>query len=138
MPLAVALQTVPETGQPVVERNQQTLRVFFKVTPSGDYPTGGDPLDLTQLFGAGGIPGLTLPTRSLPLKVTLISAKPAAAPQTNMFVYNFAPGTTLSNGTMQVMTGAAAQTALTELSAGAYPAGVLADTILGEAVYPIS
>ena len=36
---------------------------------------------------------------------------------------------------MQIFTGAAAQTALTELSAGNYPAGFLNDVIQGEAYF---
>jgi hypothetical protein len=52
-----------------------------------------------------------------------------------LFIYQYAPSTTNANGTFQVFTGAAAQAALTELSAGAYPANVLNDVISGEAYF---
>ena len=43
----------------------------------------------------------------------------------------------LNNGTMQVFTGAAAQAALTEMTAGNYVANVLNDTIIGEAFFAV-
>ena len=45
------------------------------------------------------------------------------------------PGTSSALGKIQMFTGAAAQSALTEFTAGAYPAGALADSILGRAVF---
>lgn len=140
MPLAVTLQTTSDNGQPVIEKTPLLFRVFGKVTPSGSYATGGDTLDLSSssLFSTtASAPGKSLPSAGLPIYVRFWSAKSAASPQTNLFVYNFAPGTTNANGKMQVFTGAAAQTALTELSAGAYPAGVTADVIYFEAAFPV-
>ena len=82
------------------------------------------------------MPGQVLPTFELPAKVEIQSVRPkGAANSGNLFIYNYAPSTTLQNGTMQVFTGAAAQTALTELSAGNYPAGVTTDTIQGEGIF---
>lgn len=137
MPIgSLALQTASSTGQPIgIEEGQKTFRVFFTFKLTGSYVAAGDTFDLTQLFAltAGG-PGSSLTTGSLPIKVELQSIQSPGA--TNLFIYSFAPGTTLLNGKVQVFTGAAAQTALTELSAGAYPAGVTGDTIEGEVVFP--
>ena len=99
------------------------------------YVPGGDTLDLTQIYAlASTAPGWNLPTIDLPLRVVIVSQRPkGAANNGNLYLYEFAPGTTLQNGAMQVFTGAAAQTAPTELSAGNYPAGVTTDTIQAEA-----
>lgn len=141
MSVTVAIRTntsgIGSGGQPLIEKHAKTLHIFFSVTPSGSYATGGDTLDLTALFGTAGLPGYSFPTASLPEKVEFSSNKPASGAQTNLFVYNYVPGTTLANGKFQVFTGAAAQTALTELSAGAYPAGVTADVIEGELIIPV-
>jgi hypothetical protein len=138
MSLAIAIQTSSDNAQPLIEKTPKLLRVRGIITPSGNYAAGGDTLDLTTIFAlAAGAPGASLPTAALPVEVRIWSACPAATPQTHQYQYGFAPGTTLKNGTMQVFTGAAAQTALTELSAGAYPAGVTGDVILFEACFPV-
>lgn len=139
MPIgSLALQTASATGQPIgIEDGQKTFRIFFQFKLTGSNPAAQfDVLDLTLLFAltAGG-PGASLPTGSLPIKVELQSIL-STAPGANLFIYDWVPGTTLSNGGVAVYTGAAAQTGLTLLSAGAYPAGVLADTIEGEAIFP--
>lgn len=141
MAVTVAVRTavsgIGSGGQPLIEKHAKTLHVFFSVTASGSYATGGDTCDLTALFGSTGLPGYSFPTSSLPEKVEFSSNRPTSSAQTNLFVYNYVPGTTLANGKFQVFTGAAAQTALTEFSAGVYPAGVLADVIEGELIIPI-
>lgn len=131
-----AQQTSSATGQPIgFDESQKTLHLWVTFKLTGSYPTGGDPFDITQFFTAtAGGPGASIPTGALPLKVEFTSQKPTA--QTNLYVYNYLPGTTLANGTIQVYTGAAAQTGLTELSAGAYAAGILADVIQAEIVFP--
>src|ERR1035441_9535222 len=123
-----AQQTSSNTGMPIgIEEGQKTFRLFFTATVTGTYVTGGFTLDLTQLFTAtAGGPGASLITAANPLIVRIQSARPSSSPQTNQFEYSYAPGTTAANGLCQIFTGAAAQTALTELSAGALPAGVLA------------
>lgn len=137
MPIgSLAQQTASNTGQPIgIEDNHKTLRVWFTFKLTGNYPLHGDPLDLTLLFAttAGG-PGASLPTGSLPIKVEFQSV--LSGGQTAAYIYQYSPGTTLANGTVQLFTGAAAQSGLTEFTAGAYPAGVLADTIQGEAIFP--
>lgn len=136
--VTLALQTSSNTGLPIgIDDRQKTFSIPFTMTLTGAYVTGGFTLDLTQLFAAAaGGPGMSLPTNALPLRVTFESARPSSSPQTNLYIYNYAPGTTQANGLVQIFTGAAAQTALTELSAGALPAGVTGDTIVGEVVFP--
>lgn len=141
MAATVSLRTnssgIGSGGQPMIEKTGKMLRIYFTVTPSGSYATGGDTLDLTAVFGTTGLPGYSFPTASLPERVEIQSVKPTSAAQTNLFEYSYVPGTTLANGKFQVFTGAAAQTALTELSAGAYPAGVTAHVIEGVAIIPV-
>lgn len=135
---SLAQVTASNTGQPIgIEEGQKTFKLFFTFKLTGNNPAAQfDVLDLLQLFtAAAGGPGASLITGSLPIKVELQSVLPSA-PGANAFIYNWIPGTTLSNGGVAVYTGAAAQTGPTLLSAGAYPAGVLADTIQGEATFP--
>src|ERR1017187_502498 len=85
------------------------------------YVTGGIACDLSQLgIAAGGVP----------VSVDVNSARAAGASAANTYLYNYLPGTTQANGVLQINTGAAAQTAPTELSAGNIPAGVSGDTIV--------
>lgn len=135
---ALAQQTSSNTGLPIGEdQAQKTFKIYFTFTVTGSYVAGGFLLDLTQLFTAtAGGPGASLTTPAVPLKVELQSLASTVVAQTNLYVYNYAPGTTVANGKVQIFTGAAAQTALTELSAGALSAGLLADTIQGEATFP--
>lgn len=145
MALSVKLQTSSQMGQPVHWKTGKIYHVLFTITPTNansgananPYVAGGDTLDLSQLFGINsGAPGSVLPTFELPVKVEINSARLAGgASSANLFVYQWSPGTTLLNGTMQIFTGAAAQTGLTELSAGNYPAGVLNDVIQAEALF---
>jgi hypothetical protein len=143
--LSVKIQNSSQTGQPLYWKEGKIFKILFTITPTNvnsgananPYVAGGDTLDLTQLMGLlAGAPGSTLPTFEAVAKVEIQSVRPqGAANSANLFVYSYAPGTTLANGTMQVFTGAAAQTALTELTAGNYPAGVTTDTIQGEAYF---
>jgi hypothetical protein len=131
--------------QPLQWKEGKIFKVLFTITPTNvnsagnanPYVAGGDTLDLTQLVNlAGGAPGATLPTFELPAKVVIMSARPSGATGfAGLYEYQYAPGTTLKNGTMQIFTGAAAQSPLTELTAGNYPANVLNDTIIGEAYF---
>jgi hypothetical protein len=115
-------------GAPVVTGIEFTgngLHVYGTIpTPTGNYSTAGDTVSfagIDQIKASG-----------LPFRINIWSNK---AGQTNLFIYNYAAGTSLANGKVQVFSGAAAQTGLTELSAGAYPAGVLADTLQFEIIY---
>lgn len=144
--LTTQVQIDAATGQPLIWKEGKILKVLFTVTPTNvnspgnlnPYVAGGDTLDLTQLLGSltSDAPGGVLPTVSLPAKVEFQSARPKGNADSNkLFCYSYAPNTTLANGTMQVFTGAAAQSPLTELTAGNYPAAVLDDVIQGEAYF---
>jgi hypothetical protein len=109
------------------EFTSSKLHLFGTITPTGTYPTTGDTLSFAGLD--------QIKSGQVPTYVRIWSARPTSSAQTNLFVYNYVPGTTQANGKMQVFTGAAAQTALTEFSTASYPAGVTADTIQFEAVF---
>lgn len=143
--LALEILASSSMLQPLAWKESKIFKVLFTITPTNvdspgnanPYVAGGDTLDLTQLVSlTGGAPGATLPTFESVALVRILSARPnLATGYAGLFLYQYAPGTTLKNGTMQVFTGAAAQAALTELAAGNYPANVLNDTIIGEAYF---
>lgn len=143
--LSVKLQTSSSMGQPLAWKEGKIFKVLFLITPTNvntgananPYVAGGDTLDLTQLFNlTSSAPGLSLPTFEAVAKVEIQSARlQGGVGSAGLFLYQFAPGTTLANGTMQIFTGAAAQAALTELAAGNYPANVLNDVISAEAYF---
>lgn len=109
---------------------QGNIRYFGTIVPTGNYVAGGDQLDLGA--GAAYPPGEAGPmSTSAPFKVRIFSK---AAPNSG-YDYEYVPGSTASNGKMQVLTGSAAQSPSTELTAGAYPGGVTGDTIAFEAEF---
>ena len=133
-----AVQTSSVTGLPMISEDQNTLTIWFTLVAAGVYAAGGIPIDFTQLFAAlAAAPGASLPTNAAPLTPVSLesSLSPGAA---NLYVYHFVPGSPSnpSNGKVQILTGAAAQTGLTELTAGALPAGVTADIISGKVTFP--
>lgn len=133
-----AVQTSSVSGLPMISEDQLTITIWFTLVAAGVYVAGGIPIDYTQLFALlAAAPGASLPTGAAPL--TPVSLESSRSPgQANLYSYHFAPGSPSnpSNGFVQVLTGAAAQTADTELSAGALPAGVTADTISGRVTFP--
>jgi len=110
----------------------RNLIVFGTVawSPSADtYTTGGNTMSFAGFDD--------IKTSSLPNFVEVISQPTSANHAANSYVYQFLPGTTLANGTLQIFTGAAAQTGLTELTSNAaIPAGVSGDTIKFRASFP--
>jgi hypothetical protein len=131
-----AVQTSSVTLEPMVTEDQKTLTIFFTLVAAGVYAAGGIPVDFTQLFALlANAPGSSLPTGANPL--TPVKLESSRAPgQPNLYVYHFVPGSNPTNGFVQIFTGAAAQTGLTELSNGALPAGVTADMISGQVTFP--
>jgi hypothetical protein len=103
----------------LVESNQKCIRLFVTITPSGSYATDGDTLSL-----AGLVPG-----KKAPLFWT-ISGHAG-------YVYEFNPGTDISNGLMLVRkaTTTSSNNPLGQHSAAAYDALVVADVIRGEFVF---
>jgi len=108
------------TPSSLPRRAGNSLIVVGTIAASGNYATGGDTLDLSQVAG--------LATSLAPDNVDIVSA---GSPGSG-WIYGFVPGTNLSNNKMQVFGQSGSQgsaTALTELAAGAYPAGVTGDKI---------
>lgn len=106
---------------------QRLVTVYGTVTWTANpdtYSTGGNTLSF-----AGSCQWADNP----PVEVKMWSA--ATSGPTNLYIYSYVPGTTSANGKAQIFTGAAAQTALTELSAGAVPSGVSGDTIACKVVF---
>lgn len=94
----------------------QRLHVTGTMALSGTYAAGGEAAVFTNAIDAR--PGfIGLMTTNLPdlVRIEGISG----------FVYKYAPGT----GKVLVYTGAAAQSPLTQLANGAYPAGIGLDVI---------
>jgi hypothetical protein len=77
-----------------------------------------------------------LPVSKPPIFTFVKSEQPAASANTVQFEYQFAKGTTLVNGTLQIF-GLAASTGLTELGTGALASGVTGDVIKGYADFQI-
>lgn len=104
-------------------QGSKEIKVYGTIVASGNYPTGGDTLNLlsaTYNLGQGPPASSRVPIMGIILSVKANTAE---------FQYLYIAGTTQANGVMQIYTGAAAQSGLAELSAGAYPAGVTGDTI---------
>lgn len=120
MALSVKLQNTPVTGQPLWWKEGKIFKVLFTITATGNYVTGGDTLDLTQLFNlASSAPGMNLPTFENVIKVEIQSGRSAPGPSAQ-FVYQYCQGTTLANGTMQVFQSAGGAAPLAEIGAVAY------------------
>jgi hypothetical protein len=108
----------------LVTNDQKTVKVF------GTVAIGASPLTYTAkglVMDFSSIPEIQ--SIEAPLEVRIFSSQPAGSGATAMYVYNFNPGTDPSDGKLQIFTGAAAQSALAELSNGAIPAGVSGDVI---------
>jgi hypothetical protein len=100
-----------------VDATGKQLYVAGVITASGSYTTGGDTLDLSNQS--------YIPSSQLPKQVSIFT-------QTGqVFNYAFIRGTTLANSKVKIY-GAGG----TELTAGAYPAGITGDVIAFSAVYP--
>jgi len=131
MALSASLYTNQQGAVGIVSL-PRVVQVFVTITASGNYTAGGDTLDLTALTGALGQVGV--PTETLPITATIQSANSSGL---SGFLYGYRPGTTQANGKMQVLVqGAAAGDPLADLAAGAYPAGVTGDTIIGCFTFP--
>lgn len=130
MPAQVSLQTVDALGAEIY--------VSFNVAFSGNYPTGGDPLNFT----AGG----TLPVTQDPAFIGLV----AAIESTNLLQVDvWSQGGNLARGYVPAVTKVAnvinpatgvkvkINSGLfgTELSAGAYPGDVTGDQVTGFAIF---
>lgn len=130
MSLTITPLQNPQTPFQGINNMQTLIDIYFKIVAASNYPALGDLLDLTQLGD------LIMSNNFAPLIVTIQSAKAAGL---SGFLYGYTPASsnpTLSNGKMQLLTASGAGTPaapLVDAGAIAYPAGVLADTIIGRA-----
>ena len=113
--MAMALVTTG-ANKPRKLRGNNFLLVLFRVTPSGNYSTGGDPLELSSL-------AITSKKQPTVVRINGIAG----------FVYPY----DLANKKMKILcnTAGGANAALGEHTAAAVDAAVLADTIEGYAIY---
>lgn len=106
------------------DNTQRIHRVYVKVACAGNYAGApGDPLDFTVL-------GDLLKSGYAPIWAEFNSSNPAGD---SGYFYEYTPAAnpTLSNGFFQVLRCGGANATLADLGAGAYPAGVTGDTIIG-------
>jgi hypothetical protein len=121
MPVTVASLVTP-TPFGGVDTTKAVERVYFSVTPAGAYAGApGDVMDFTAL-------GDLIKSGQPPIFVIMQSAKKTG--NTGYF-YEYVPNTTLANGFFQVLQCAGAGAPAADIGAGAYPAGVTGDSIIG-------
>ncbi len=95
-----------------------------KVQPSGNYPTGGDPIDLSAIASY-------VPTNAVPVQITATEQGTAATPSLSAaggfvaVIQNAAP--TLKNFLLKIFKNTAGSVA--EYGAGAYASDVLTDNL---------
>jgi|SRR5215469_15353709 len=94
---------------------------------SGNYVTNGDTLSFANLYG--------LQSQSVPRRV-YVYEQPPAGTAPGGYEYVFCPGTTLANGKLVILVGAAAiSLPMAQLAAGAYPAGITGGVVKFEAIF---
>lgn len=126
MAAAVATPTITEP----VDNLMRTLLA------RGTIAISADPATYTTHGIACSFAGFDdIKSSSPPLSVKVWS-QPAAGVSPSGYSYEFTPGTTQANGLLAILTGAAAQSPLAELTGGgAIPAGVSGDVIYFEATF---
>jgi hypothetical protein len=120
MPQITVTQITLEAGGLEFTNATITARGTLAIAAAPNYAAGGITVDFS---------GLGLPTESAPLEVEIWSEPKSGSAATALFLYSYLDGTNLTNGKVQIWTGAAAQSGLAELANGAVPAGVTGDTI---------
>lgn len=122
MPLAISITGSDPSGQGVVF-------VSGNITPSGNYPMGGDTLDFTAVSQDPNFFGVmaTIDSSQPPTQLSIWS-------QNGNLLRQYVPiiGAALNNSKMKV---SGSGTFGTELAAGAYPADVTADKITFSATF---
>jgi hypothetical protein len=110
--------------------NQSNLIIYGTLVFSGSYVSGGDTLNfLTAGTTQGGMGADAIKSLSLPQFSQIVEA-PVVGTAASGYTYLFAPGTTQANGAVQLFLGG------TQLSAGAYPAGVTGAVVRGRFEFP--
>jgi len=100
------------------------IHVAGTISASGNYATGGDTLDLTELGSLG------VPTTQPPIQGTAWMDGLAG------YDYVFSPGAAINSSKVKIFEQASAAGAFAELASGAYPAAISADTITFYGVFP--
>jgi hypothetical protein len=114
-----------------VDASQDQLIVQGSLALTGNYGGAATHGDTMSLAGNDSIKSSSVPTR-----VEIFETPPAGTAASG-YVFNFCPGTTQANGVVEILTGAAAQSPLTELTqASAYPAGLTGAVIQFKAWFP--
>lgn len=128
--MATATSTATITHNP--DNSQRLERITGTIAIQASpavYVTGGLALTFAGFdqLKAGGVPIL----------VMIQSAKAAASPNTAAYIYQYAPGTTIANGKLQIFVqDAVAGNPLAEMANNtAIPAGVSGDTIAFTALF---
>lgn len=116
-----ATATLNSTVQPILDTTQssQIVRGFIALTDT--YTSGGDTLDISGY-----------PVQSAqPPEIVLFTEQPSASVAPSGYLFYYQPGTTPANGKIRVTSAAG-----TEVSAGAYPAALLAANVQFLALFP--
>lgn len=110
-------------------RLQNSWLVTGSIALSGSYTTHGDTLSFVNA-------SLPISTNVVP-SLVLIDEMPNAGITASGYWFNFALGSSLANGAMQVFQGASGASApAAELAAGAYPAALTSAKIYFQAFIP--
>ncbi len=116
----MAATATARTTQPILDTTQSTQITLWTVALTGSYTLGGDTLDLSAY-----------PTQSaLPPVWVAFSEAPTTLVAPSGYTFYYQAGTTPANGLLRVTS-----TGGTELSAGAYPAALLAALVVVYATF---
>lgn len=132
MSVQLAPLTRPQQAFGGHDNTQKIERFYFTLTPSGNYAGApGDLMDFTSV--TGGADGIK--SGAAPILVFIESAKVGGA---SGYSYSYIPtaAPTQANGTFQVLQCGGAASPMADIGAGAYPAGVTGDSIIGFADFP--
>ena len=117
------------TGIAQIDSTQNRFSVFGQITVSGSYVVNGDTLDLSQLDTYGGGPSTLAP----PYSVQIWEQQSGG---NSGWVYNFIPGTNLTNGVVQLFgTNGAAGSGLAQPGAVTYASISVPATLYFEAIF---
>ncbi|HEV2287397.1 MAG TPA: hypothetical protein VGR81_00425 [Candidatus Acidoferrales bacterium] len=100
------------------------IHVAGTISASGNYATGGDTLDLTEIGSLG------IPTTQPPIQGTAWMDGLAG------YDYVFSSGTAINSNKVKMFEQAGSAGAFAELASGAYPAAISADTITFYGIFP--
>ena len=109
------------TTQPILDTTQSTQVTRWTVVLTDTYTLGGDTLDLSAYPTQSALP---------PVPPLIFSESPTALVAPSGYLFYYQQGTTPANGKLRVTSAAG-----TEVSAGAYPAALLAALITLEAKF---